>query len=99
VALGVGGAGAIVGGIFGGLALKQASDVKAVCAMLLPGSCASEAAQKNASEIKAWVANVGFGVAIAGVITGAVLLATRPSPKARAAVQGALGPGGLLLHF
>jgi pentatricopeptide repeat protein len=99
VALGVGGVGAIVGGIFGGLALKQASDVKAVCTMLLPASCAPELSQKNASETKAWVANVGFGVAIVGVVTGAVLLATRSSPKARAAVHGALGPGGVTLHF
>jgi hypothetical protein len=99
IAFGVAGAGAIVGGIFGGLALKQASDVKSVCAMLQPGTCASEASQKNASETKAWVANVGFGFAVAGAITGAVLLATRPSPKARAAVQGMLGAGGVTLHF
>jgi hypothetical protein len=50
------------------------------------------------------VANVGFGVAVAGAVTGIVLLATASSPKAeqQRAVQKAQGfvtPEGLRIRF
>jgi tetratricopeptide (TPR) repeat protein len=92
---GVAGAGLIVGAISGGLALKQAGDVKSICMPNVP--CPREAGDKSAAETKAWVSNVGFGFAIAGAVVGAVLYATG-NPKKDAA-QTAFGPDGLTLRF
>ncbi len=54
---------------------------------------------KSSAEVKAWVANGGFGLAIAGAVVGTVLFLTNSSPAKRSAVQRTLGPGGLTLRF
>ncbi len=97
VAFGVGGVGLVVGGVFGGLALKQASDVKAVCTPFVP--CPTEKSAADAAMTKAWVANAGFGVFIAGAVIGGLLLANQSSPRKQAAVLHMLGPDGLKLRF
>jgi hypothetical protein len=93
---GVGGAGIIVGAVAGGLALAQASTVKAECTPNTP--CPQGREAKSGAETKAWVSNIGFGVGIAGVVVGAVLLATN-TPKAAEAVRSAVGPHGITLRF
>ena len=104
IALGVGGAGAVVGGVFGGLALAQAADVKArcggkpPCAPKTPDTTAGLQQQASAASAKAWVANVGIGLALVGVATGVTLYVLR-WPRAPQAVKSALGPDGLALHF
>jgi len=97
VAFGVGGVGLVVGAAFGALALKQASDLKTTCVAGV--ACPQWSDTRSAAETKAWVANAGFVVAVAGVVTGVVLLTTHASPSAQAAVRGAVGPGGLTLRF
>jgi hypothetical protein len=72
VALGTGGAGLVVGTLFGVLALSQASDVKSTCTN---GVCPrAEESASNAAKTKGWVSTVGFGVGIVGVSVGAALL-------------------------
>jgi tetratricopeptide (TPR) repeat protein len=104
IALGVGGAGAVLGGVFGGLALAQASDVKSrcggapPCAPRAPDTLAGLQQQANAAGTKAWVANVGIGLAVAGVATGVALYVLK-WPKAQQVVKGATSAEGLTLHF
>jgi len=103
IAFGVGGAGAVLGGVFGGLALAQAGDVKArcltvPCAPRAPDTVAGLQQQANAATAKAWVANVALGVAVAGVATGVALYVLQ-WPKAQQAVKSAVGAEGLTLHF
>ena len=98
-AFGAGGLGLLVGAVFGGVALKTASDVRAVCG---PGpSCShpGERSAQSAANAEAWVSNVGFLVAIAGAVTGTVLLMVKAPPAKQSAVQSAFGPGGLKLRF
>jgi hypothetical protein len=102
----VGGAGAVVGGVMGGLALKQAGDVKTMCGNSAPPNCgatdphvrADAKSAASAATTKAWVANVGIGLAVAGVATGAVLWALGV-PKAAEKVKSAVGPGGVTIRF
>ena len=91
------GVGLVVGGAFGALALKGANDLKSTCTAGLP--CPQWSTDRSAAETKAWVANAGFAVAVAGAVVGIVLLTTRSAPSAHAAVQRAVGPGGLTLRF
>ena len=63
-----------------------------------PGAAAAQSAFDGANT-RAWVANVGFGVAIAEVVTGVVLIVTARSPKARAGVESALGRDGVTFRF
>ena len=87
----------------GGLALKQAGDVNRSAAQMCPKSpmvCPSATLQagKSAAMTKALVADIGFGVGVAGAATGAVLCFLG-LPKASQAVQGATGPEGITLRF
>jgi hypothetical protein len=93
---GVAGVGLVVGAVFGGLALAQAGDVKAMCPPNV--LCPMGRDAKSAAETKAWVSNVGFGVAVVGAAVGVALFITS-SPKAAAAVRSAVGPGGLTLRL
>lgn len=104
VALGLGGAGAIAGAVLGGLALMQSSDIKSICG---DGSaCAPRTVYPKdqfdrdmaAMNAKAWGANIAFGVALAGVVTGVVLYVLEV-PKAAPALQSAFGPQGITLRF
>lgn len=77
VSLGVGGAGLVVGSIFGGLALSQASrDLKD-----------GKPDEQASATAKAWVSNIGFGVAVVGVAVGVVLLVTQKPARADTAVR------------
>jgi hypothetical protein len=99
VAFGGGGVGLLVGAVSGGLALETASDVRAVCG---PGpNCPhpGERSAASAAKTEAWVSNAGFFVAIAGAVTGTVLLMVKVSPAQKSAVGSAFGPGGLTLRF
>ena len=103
VAFGVGGAGLVLGAVMGGLALGQAGGVKADAATMCPShptSCTSPDldARKSSVTTKAWVSNVGFGLAVAGAATGAVLWVLG-LPKASRAAQAAAGPEGITLRF
>jgi hypothetical protein len=97
VSYGIGGAGLVIGAIFGGLALAQAKDINSVCKPSIP--CPQEASAHDAALTKATVSDVGFGVAVAGAAVGTVLLLVNRTPATKAAVQSALGPGGLMLRF
>jgi hypothetical protein len=101
VAFSVAGAGVLTGVVAGGLALSQAGDVKTLCDMRTtcagPGALEAQHAADSATT-RAWVANVGFGVAIAEVVTGVVLIVTARSSKANAATS-ALGADGVTIHF
>lgn len=72
VALGVGGAGLLVGGITGFLALGKKSDLDCAGTHCPP----SESDKLDSAKSMAMVSNVGFGVGIAGVGLGVVLLLT-----------------------
>jgi hypothetical protein len=102
VAFTLAGAGLVTGAVAGGLALSQAGDVKTLCdgkpTCAGPGAVAAESAF-NGANTRAWVANVGFGVAIAEVVTGVVLIVTARSPKANAGAQRALGRDGVTFRF
>ncbi|APR85511.1 Hypothetical protein A7982_10860 [Minicystis rosea] len=103
VAFTVGGLGAVVGGVFGGMALSQASDIKSKCGPD-PARCPGFATKADydsavgAVQTKAWVSNVTLGVAVVGVVTGSVLYALG-YPKAATKVTSAVGPSGLTLSF
>ncbi|MFO0760988.1 MAG: hypothetical protein U0359_31210 [Byssovorax sp.] len=79
-AFSVGGAGLIAGSIAGGLALSQAGDIKSRCSAT---EClASDQGNRDAALVKGWVSSIGFGVGIAGVAAGVVLLVTsKGGPK------------------
>lgn len=94
VTFGIGGAGLVLGAVFGGLAMAEAAGIKSDAKTQCPTSTCNNPdleSRKSAAITKGWVANIGFGVAIAGAVTGVVLLATASAPKAeqRRAVQKA----------
>jgi hypothetical protein len=91
----VGGVGVVVGAVAGGLALSKANSVKSACGPT--DHCPSQADAKSSAETTAWVSNVGFGVAVVGVVVGAVLWATG-TPK-KDAERTTVGADGLTLHF
>jgi tetratricopeptide (TPR) repeat protein len=72
--LGAGGAGLMVGGVAGALALAQASDVESACTGT---RCPPEQEpHKDAAVLKSWISTIGFGVGVTGVALGVVLLVT-----------------------
>ena len=85
-ALGVGGAGVLVGAITGGLALSDHSKLSAPCAS---GTCpASSQSDLSAYHTMGTVSTIGFVVGGLGVAGGVVLLLTAPkSVKAPSAAQ------------
>ena len=101
IAFGVGGVGVVIGGLFGGLALSEAGDIKAQCNHSPPCPVSKQttlAGKASAAKAEAWVSNVGFGLAVAGAATGAVLYVLK-LPKAAAAVKSAVGPDGMSFRF
>lgn len=104
IAFGVGGFGLVAGGVLGGVALAEAGDVKTLCHS--DPKCAGSTSSQDAKSKwgvtmgTAWGANVGFVVAIAGAVTGVVLLVRASSPaKTKKVVEQALGPGGVTFRF
>lgn len=99
IALGVGGAGIVAGAVAGGLALAQASDIKGRCG---PTEClASDQGNRDAAMIKGWISTVGFGVGIAGVAAGVVLIVTGGggSKKVSATSATSATVDGLVVRF
>jgi hypothetical protein len=76
VALGVGGAGIVVGSVTGVLALGKRSDLNKVCR---DSDCPSSE-QGAISDYRQYgtISGIGFGVGVAGIGTGLVLLLTQP---------------------
>jgi hypothetical protein len=99
VSWGIGGAGLIVGAVFGGLALAQVSTLKSECQPVhIPCTSPNGASDKSGADTKAWVSNGGFALALAGAVVGTVLFFTA-SPAKQSAFKNTLGPGGLVLRF
>ena len=99
-AFSVGGAGLVVGAVFGVIALSRAGDVKTACET----QCgAAEHQDADSATALGWVSNVGFGVAIVGAAAGVILLAVGGSSDAsasRAVRPGvALAPQGVAWRF
>jgi F0F1-type ATP synthase membrane subunit c/vacuolar-type H+-ATPase subunit K len=96
IAFGAAGAGLAIGGVFGALALGDASKAKDGCVDL---ACPPEnEAFASSARSKAWVSNIGLGVAVAGVAVGIVLLLTRHSSKTGAKEGAHAGLDGAI-HF
>jgi len=79
VALGIGGAGLVVGSIAGALAFSKASDC--------PNKVCPTQSDLDRAKSMATVSTIGFGVGIAGVAVGTVLLLTGNSSSENAATQ------------
>ena len=76
VALGIGGAAGIAGGVIGGLALRDKNDIESECA---EGHCPeSRAVDRDRVEQMALTADILYGVAAAVVATGIVLFFVEP---------------------
>jgi acetylglutamate kinase len=99
VAFGVGGAGLVAGSVTGALALGKRSDLRGQC--LSDGSCPSSQRQRiDNYHAFGTVSGIAFGVGIAGIATGVVLLVTQPkgeepTPQAGLRVRPVLGLGVL----
>ena len=74
VVLGVGGAGILVGGITGALALSKASDC--------PNKTCPKQSDLDGARSMAGISTVGFGIGIVGVVLGTVLLLTGNNTEA-----------------
>jgi len=96
IALGLGGAGAVTGGVTGGLALRKRSDLKSDC---LDDACPPSSSKKISSyRLYGTVSGVAFGVGVAGLGAGLLLLLTEPKvEEARAgfSVHPLIGLGTL----
>ena len=96
VALGVGGAGVVVGAITGLLALQKRSDLNGMC----DGSACPRSAESslNSYHSLGLVSGIGFGVGLAGAATGVVLLSVGSKGDAKRAsahgLQLQMGPEG-----
>ena len=101
VAFGVGGAGVVVGTVAGLLALQKRSDLNGVC---ISGACPRSAESNlNSYHSLGLVSGIGFGVGLAGLATGVVLLSVGGSKSdAKLAlghgVQLQMAPAGLRIR-
>jgi hypothetical protein len=87
--LGIGGAGLVVGSVFGGLALSTKSSLDSACPTKT--ACpASSQSDIDALSTRATVSSIGFGVGAAGIVIGGVLLMTSHG-EAPAATPGPRG--------
>jgi hypothetical protein len=98
IALGIGGAGLAVGGVTGAMALGVHSDLEESCPT---GTCTptnDEDEKRLEDDLSQYhtlgtISGIGFGVGLAGVATGVVLLVTAPKASASAAsVTPVIGP-------
>jgi hypothetical protein len=88
--IGLGGAGLVVGSVFGGLALSTKSSLDSACPTKT--ACpASSQSDIDALNTRATVSSIGFGVGVAGILVGGVLLVTSQgeAPAATPAPRGA----------
>ena len=96
VALGVGGAGLITGGVTGGMFFKKRADLKSEC--LANGKCPPTSAKKISTyHTYSTISAAALGVGVLGAGTGLVLLLTEPKqeppPSAGVSVRPLLGLG------
>jgi hypothetical protein len=98
VAFGVGGAGLVVGTVFGVIALNDASDLKGQAGC--PSSCPRSAQpQIDALHGHQWASDIGLGVGVVGAAVGAVfLLSSRAPEKPTSSVGLDLGPAFMRLR-
>jgi len=100
VAVGVGGAGIALGSVFGYLASQDSKAADEQCRSDDPGLCNARGVDYgDRADSRAMLANVGFGVGLAALTTGVVLILTAPDqPAASSAppvtLRAAMGPGG-----
>jgi hypothetical protein len=81
VAFGVAGAGLLVGGVTGALALGKRAELEKVCTG--DGRCPSAASDDlDAYRRFGWISGIGLGVGVAAAATGLTLLVTRPKASA-----------------
>jgi hypothetical protein len=101
----VGGAGLIGGSIFGVMAMQEKASLDQVCT---PSKACPMSSQSDINSLtrNGTISTVGFGVGIAGVAVGVVLLlvlhpspASEPSSSPRSSAWMALGPGFLAGSF
>jgi len=92
VAFGIGGAGLVLGGVTGALALSKASDC--------PNKVCPTQGDLDSAKTMATISTVGFGVGIAGVAVGTILLLTgkNSSEPASATAAKRLPAAKLALH-
>ena len=101
VALGVGGAGLVVGTVTGIMFLSKHSDLDKLC---VDGTCPPSAeSELNAHDTLGIVSGVSFAVGLAGVVTGVVRLLARSGdapaqPASSARLKLGVGPTGLNLQ-
>jgi hypothetical protein len=94
VALGIGGAAGIAGGIVGGLSLKRTDDFIGECG---DHTCPpSEADERDSIKTMSLTADILYGVAAAGIITGVILFFVEPDDEGDVdvAVAPSAPPGG-----
>jgi hypothetical protein len=91
-AIGVGGAGVLVGAITGGLAISKHNSLAATC---MAGVCVGQDSAISSYHLLGTVSDVGLVVGGAIAATGIVLLVTAPKAGApdHAWVSPAFGPG------
>lgn len=89
VALGVGGAGLLLGGVMGGLALSQKGTVDSECKAVSVGYDCSPAGRAAVDEIVKYGTPSTVGFIAGGVLaaTGLVLILTAPKKEARTSLQ------------
>ena len=97
VAFGVGGAGLIVGGITGALALGKKSDLDGQCNA---GACPSSAqSDVDSYHSMGLISTIGFAVGLVGVGAGIYFLVTspksEPAPAVKAGITPYVGPGSI----
>jgi hypothetical protein len=78
----------LVGGISGGLALSKASDC--------PNKVCESESDLNSAKTMATISTIGFGVGIAGVAVGTILLLTGNSSSEKPAAQAKQPPAAKL---
>jgi hypothetical protein len=88
IAFGIGGAGLVLGGVTGALALGKASDC--------PNKVCETQSDLDSARSMATISTIGFGVGIAGVAVGTILLLTGGSSSEKAAAQAKQRPAAKL---
>ena len=101
VAFSAGGAFVVTGAVLGIMALSQAQTVRDECHVRFHSTNCPDpklSAEANSATVKAWASTVAFGLGIAGLATGTVLV-LKASPSTKKAVLRTVGPDGLTLRF
>lgn len=90
VALGLGGAGVVAGGVTGVLALRKRSELKSEC----NGEACLPASEKkiNTYHLYGTISPIALGAGVVGLGTGLILLLTEPTPEERASASLTVRP-------